>query len=509
MEELYMSYIDRKNTIKETGLGYIEEWEHSFDRRMSSNDQFKRFINTLPYTDPLTPSEAFSGGRTELFCLYMEATKDNKISFLDVNSLYPFCQYNTYPIKHPKIIFGNQIKENDIDEYFGLMKLTILPPTDLFIPVLGMHMNGKFTFGLCNACMLSKQTHKCKHSIKQRALLGVWVSEEIKLALQYGYKILTVYEVWHWSAEKRSSDLFKEYLQCYLKYKVESSGFPAKYDTLEGKQQYVNMWEAKFGVKVQVCDVITNPAKRTWSKSQVTNLWGKMSQRTRGKTAYLDTPAEYFDLLLSDKDTVTSVQFVNKNMLEVHYETDTDFQKPHSFGNVVIAAFVTAYGRIELYNHIKHLGNRLLYVDTDSLVFIGDGPPIGNGLLGELGDEIYSSHKVKDSIQTWCGTRAKSYAYSLVLNPHIEVCKVKGITLNYDTSKKINLKAIKEILHNPRHDDVTVTTKNCIRRDMQTKKIRSETITKTFRVTCDKRVRKGELFITLPYGHKDVPEKAS
>jgi hypothetical protein len=48
---------------------------------------------------------------------------------------------------------------------------------------------------------------------------------------------------------------------------------------------------------------------------------------------------------------------------------------------VVIAAFVTEYGRIELYNYIKDLDERLLYVDTDSLVFIGEGPSVGQGLL--------------------------------------------------------------------------------------------------------------------------------
>jgi hypothetical protein len=357
--------------------------------------------------------------------------------------------------------------------------------------------------------MQNKQTHKCTHTPQQRALTGVWVTEEINLALKYGYKILTIYEIWHWSKEKRSSDLFKVYLRCYLKYKVESSGFPAGCDTSQDKQKYVDMWERKFGVKVQLNDIKFNAAKRTWSKSKVTNLWGKLSQRSRGKTVYLDTPAEYFDLLLSDKDIVTSVQFVNKHMLEVHYDTDTDFQKPHSFGNVVIAAFVTAYGRIELYNHIKDLGDRLLYVDTDSLVFIGIGPHVGCGLLGELGDEIFSSHKVRDSIHIWCGTGAKSYAYSLKLNPQIEVCKVKGITINYETSSKINLSAMKKMLTNPEECTIEVTTKNCIRHDMQTKKIKSETVTKRFRITCDKRVRINNSFDTLPYGHKDVPAKTS
>ena len=182
MEELYMSYIDRKNTIMGANVNYIEKWEHTFDKEVLDDNSLKVFIDSLPYTDPLTPTDAFRGGRTEIFCLYKEATELDKISFLDVNSLYPYCQYMTYPIKHPQILFGEQIMDNNIDKYFGLIKLVILPPHDLYIPALGMLVNDKFVFGLCYTCMLTKQEHKCEHPPKLRVLKGVWVSEEIKLA---------------------------------------------------------------------------------------------------------------------------------------------------------------------------------------------------------------------------------------------------------------------------------------------------------------------------------------
>jgi hypothetical protein len=129
--------------------------------------------------------------------------------------------------------------------------------------------------------------------------------------------------------------------------------------------------------------------------------------------------------------------------------------------------------------------------------------------LGELGDEIYSKHNVKDSIQVFCGTGPKSYAYQLLNNPNIEVCRVKGITINYETSKKINLKAIKHILLDRDAPPITVTTKNCIRRDMTTKQIKSQDVTKSYRYTNNKRIRIPGSFNTLPYGHKDVSEKTS
>jgi hypothetical protein len=119
MEELYTNYIDRKNEIIANGYQFESIWEHTFDKEMTNNISFKTFIEALPYTNPLTPSEGFSGGRTELFCLYATAEKHKEIHFLDVNSLYPFCQYKIYPLGHTKIIFGKNILNTNIENYFG------------------------------------------------------------------------------------------------------------------------------------------------------------------------------------------------------------------------------------------------------------------------------------------------------------------------------------------------------------------------------------------------------
>ena len=99
----------------------------------------------------------------------------------------------------------------------------------------------------------------------------------------------------------------------------------------------------------------------------------------------------------------------------------------------------------------------------------------------------------------------KVLCISLRENPHIEVCKVKGITLSFETSKKINLSAIKDLLTAPQDSHIEVTTKNSIRRQKETKRIKACDVTKSFRITNDKRVKVVGSYITLPYGHKDIP----
>jgi hypothetical protein len=138
---------------------------------LESDTEFRTFVNNLPYADPLLPSEAFSGGRTEIFTLFKEAEEDEEIKYLDFVSLYPAIQMEALlPISHPQIIFGPEIKQGSIDGLFGLVKLKILPPKNLFIPVLGIHVqSGKFVFALCRACADSLQNHRCQHTDEERS----------------------------------------------------------------------------------------------------------------------------------------------------------------------------------------------------------------------------------------------------------------------------------------------------------------------------------------------------
>lgn len=56
-------------------------------------------------------------------------------------------------------------------------------------------------------------------------------------------------------------------------------------------------------------------------------------------------------------------------MIEIHYKCNEAFIAPNSKTNVVIAAFTTAYARLKLYDLFDTLQERVLYYDTDSLVF--------------------------------------------------------------------------------------------------------------------------------------------
>ena len=54
------------------------------------------------------------------------------------------------------------------------------------------------------------------------------------------YRVLCVHEVWHF--EKQSSELFKDYVDTFLKLKQESSWYPKECTTEEEKLEYVQQY---------------------------------------------------------------------------------------------------------------------------------------------------------------------------------------------------------------------------------------------------------------------------
>jgi hypothetical protein len=81
--------------------------------------------------------------------------------------------------------------------------LTFLPPQNLEKPFILTKINNKLVATLCYSC--AKSFSKiCNHSDAERAITGTYVHREISLALKLGYKILGIWEIWHYKKETYS-----------------------------------------------------------------------------------------------------------------------------------------------------------------------------------------------------------------------------------------------------------------------------------------------------------------
>jgi hypothetical protein len=88
-------------------------------------------------------------------------------------------------------------------------------------------MNGKLLFSLCKTCAETYKQTKCLHTNEERAFIGTLVTYEVKKAINKGYILNSIYEVWHFENRSqydpitKEGGLFTEYVNTFLKIKQE------------------------------------------------------------------------------------------------------------------------------------------------------------------------------------------------------------------------------------------------------------------------------------------------
>ena len=91
-------------------------------------------------------------------------------------------------------------------------------------------------------------------------------------AIEKGYEVLEMHEVWHW--EETTDELFKGYVDMYLKLKQEASGYPKHCVTDEQKQQYIDEYYEHEGIRLDPNKIEYNPGLRMLAKLALNSLWG-------------------------------------------------------------------------------------------------------------------------------------------------------------------------------------------------------------------------------------------
>jgi hypothetical protein len=154
-------------------------WECDWERKKREDKKLGELVKLMSLAKPMDPRDAFFGGRTECFKLWSDR---GPILYHDVTSLYPWVNCTMrYPVGHPEIILSDF---KDISEYFGIIKCTVVPPKDLYIPVLPMHAGPtkKLLFPLCQSCAesfeegMKRQSYKIHNNELTRATHGASTS---------------------------------------------------------------------------------------------------------------------------------------------------------------------------------------------------------------------------------------------------------------------------------------------------------------------------------------------
>jgi hypothetical protein len=434
---------------------------------------------TLVHLSPAEESmarRALHGGRTDVrqmvkFWSEQDVREGRYGCYQDVQSLYPTVQfYRDMPTGKPTILtFGDdhQPTKREIAKWFGFVRCDLSVESEQFHPVI----------------VAKDKTGKLVADLNDKTDV-VLTTPEFFAALANGYELVKVHEVHLYTPSK---DLFKSYIRTFLKIKIEAGGMPKHVRTDEDWLEFAAYHEEQLGITLDRHNMIKNAGKKQLAKLMLNSLWGKFAERKHwGNYVKLDARKDWdkFQALETRWDRgeidIQYRQTFNDHSMLMIYREDPKFvnvTNQDSYinlaANVAVASFVTAWGALTLWQQMKELDDRVLYHDTDSIIYerdpYGYNIPLGK-YLGEWEDETSGEPMI-----AFVSTGPKTYAYKVrgkaepfdeeqvdewvrdgveyVLSnngqsmyPVKHVCKAKGFTLNAHNSGRINFNTMHELL---------------------------------------------------------------
>lgn len=168
MDDVYQTHREKVTALRQAGYNVKVQWECQWRSFLRQSPEAQAFLKAHPPHQPLDPRDAFYGGRTNAYQLYYQVQGDGEqIRYYDFKSLYPYVnKYCAYPLGHPVLISQPPL-EDGLADWFGLARVTILPPPRLVPPGPPLPPSRQVT--LSPLCCLRGAVERCP-SASERCL---------------------------------------------------------------------------------------------------------------------------------------------------------------------------------------------------------------------------------------------------------------------------------------------------------------------------------------------------
>ena len=127
----------------------------------------------------------------------------------------------------------------------------------------------------------------------------------------------------------------------------------------------------------------------------VFSFWGKFGQRlNQGVSEFIHASQldKFYKVLTDRTKKVNDFHIINEDHLHLEYEHQSGFVPEDMKTNIFLATFTTCWARLKLYGVLDQLDDRVLYYDTDSVIYVSRpdqyDPPLGD-YLGKILFRIY------------------------------------------------------------------------------------------------------------------------
>ena len=436
----HLEYLMCQLNQKYAKVNYI--WSHDFKR-----DEVPEYIQESCCL--FEPEEAFYGGRCEVFKPFCKPEDGEELQYIDVCSLYPSVYAGKpLPLGKPNHMIGENIERIRLDpnhpnRYFGFVKCHVTP-------------NKKDLLGL----LPKRDEETGRLFFPVNPMTGCWFTEEIYLAMQNGYIINEIYEVYHWDERNRSDQHLRPYVDYFFRMKQEAEGWKklgASSDnpTEEEKDEIVERLYIQNGRlgRIRKEKVEINPVLRALAKLYLNSLWGKLAQK-RSKSCNLTVygSQQLLDLINNPHVLLSSCKFreIAPGEYKVHFDLKEEYAPSVKHGNLFIGAAVTAWARCVLHSKMLVIGPKnIIYCDTDSIVLIKKAIM---GILTDVGLGKWTDEYPKYHILQIYALAPKLYSLMLQLksneNETYESFRAKGVQLTLANQAKLAFNNIKPLIEN-------------------------------------------------------------
>ena len=201
-------------------------------------------------------------------------------------------------------------------------------------------------------------------------------------------------------------------------------------------------YKTREGIKLDPTEIQRNPGLRTHAKMMLNSMWGTFGKCTnKTQLQEFDDPPKFTAFLESDKFDIRYVGVLADECVEIHYRHEVEDDPGSANFNIFVACFTTCWAWLHLYEALDFLQDRVVYFDTDRVIFRSltgqPNPPLGR-CLGDFKDELSEV----DYIIEFTSGGPKNYDY--LTHKGKQECKVRGISLNSEGARQLNYAVLRQ-----------------------------------------------------------------
>ena len=146
------------------------------------------------------------------------------------------------------------------------------------------------------------------------------------------------------------------------------------------------------GIELDSSKTIPNAGLKAVSKLMLNSLWGKFGMRDNlNQTEFVHNQKRFNDLVRSRSKNIHDIHIANDDCVMVTFSEEDDYNEGNNSSNLAIAALATSYAHLRLLKMLRRLDDRVLYFDTDSVIYTsrpGDWEPPRGNIFGDWDNQL-------------------------------------------------------------------------------------------------------------------------